>query len=206
MKMRAWLLAALLALPAVNAAADGVVQKLITPADKARLENYETTRKEALAEAKAGAPADVAELDTMLAAEPISWSDFDMVGDWQCRTTKAGGLAKLVIYGWFKCRVPDDGSGWMLKKVSGSQRTEGRFYTESDTRLIYLGRFMSPETWPSPMAAAPKATRSATPFAPGRRRGGSNFRRHTTNPSSISSNSAANEGPDVAIASWRPQI
>jgi hypothetical protein len=141
MKMPAWPLAALLALPAASAGADGVVQKLITPADKARLENHEATRKEALAEAKDGAPADVAELDTVLAAGPVSWSDFDMVGDWQCRTIKAGGLVRLVVYGWFKCRVSDDGLGWMLEKVSGSQRTRGRFYTESDTRLIYLGSF-----------------------------------------------------------------
>lgn len=141
MKIRAWLLAALFALPATNAGADGVVQKLITPADKARLENHEATRKEALAQAKNGAAADVAEPDTVLAAGPVSWSDFDMVGDWQCRTIKAGGLAKLVVYGWFRCRVSDDGSGWMLEKVSGSQRTRGRFYTESDTRLIYLGSF-----------------------------------------------------------------
>jgi hypothetical protein len=141
MKFSAWLAAAFLVLPSADGFADGVVQKLITPADKVRLENYETTRKEALEETKDGAPTDVAELDTVLAAEPTSWSDFDMTGDWQCRTIKAGGPAKLVIYGWFKCRVSDDGSGWMLEKASGSQRTKGRFYTESDVRLIYLGSF-----------------------------------------------------------------
>jgi hypothetical protein len=167
MKMRAWLLAALLALPAANAGADGVVQKLITPADKARLKNYEATRKEALEEAKAGAPADVAELDTMLAAGPISWSDFDMVGDWQCRTTKAGGLTKLVVYGWFKCRVSDDGSGWMLKKVSGSQRTEGRFYTESDTRLIYLGSFHVAGDVAKPYGSGPESDQVGYAFRTG---------------------------------------
>jgi hypothetical protein len=141
MKFRTWLVAALLVFPSADVLADGVVQKLMTPADKAKLENYEATRKEALHEAKDGGPTDVAELDSVLAAEPMSWSDFDMTGDWRCRTIKAGGAAKLVVYGWFKCRVSDDGSGWMLEKVSGSQRTTGRFYTESDTRLIYLGSF-----------------------------------------------------------------
>jgi hypothetical protein len=62
-----------------------------------------------------------------------------MTGNWQCRTIKAGGLGPLVVYGWFKCKVSDDGSGWMLEKISGSQRTKGRFYTDGDSRLIYLG-------------------------------------------------------------------
>ena len=167
MKIRAWLLAALFALPAADVLADGVVHKLITPADKARLENYEATRKEALAQASDGAPQDVAELDTVLAAGPVSWSDFDMVGDWQCRTIKAGGLAKLVVYGWFKCRVSDDGSGWMLEKVSGSQRTKGRFYTESDTRLIYLGSFHVAGDQAKPYGSGPESDQVGYAFRSG---------------------------------------
>jgi hypothetical protein len=167
MKIRVWLLAALLALPAAHVHADGVVQKLITPADKTRLENYEATRKEALEEAKAGAPADVAELDRILADPPLPFADFDMVGDWQCRTIKAGGLAELVVYGWFKCRVSDDGSGWMLEKVSGSQRTKGRFYTESDTRLIYLGSFHIAGDPAKPYGSGPESDQVGYAFRTG---------------------------------------
>lgn len=167
MKIRAWLLAALFALPAADVLADGVVHKLITPADKARLDDYETMRKQALAQARDGAPQDVAELDAVLAAGPVSWSDFDMVGDWQCRTIKAGGLAKLVVYGWFKCRVSDDGSGWMLEKVSGSQRTKGRFYTESDTRLIYLGSFHVAGDQAKPYGSGPESDQVGYAFRSG---------------------------------------
>ncbi|WP_353645613.1 DUF4893 domain-containing protein [Mesorhizobium sp. WSM2239] len=167
MKIRVWLLAALLALPGTHVHADGVVQKLITPADKTRLENYEATRKEALEEAKAGAPADVAELDRILADPPLPFADFDMVGDWQCRTIKAGGLAELVVYGWFKCRVSDDGSGWMLEKVSGSQRTKGRFYTESDTRLIYLGSFHIAGDPAKPYGSGPESDQVGYAFRTG---------------------------------------
>jgi hypothetical protein len=167
MKIRAWLLAALLALPAGNAGADGAVQKLITPVDKARLENHEATRKDALAEARDGAPADLAELDTVVAAGPISWSGFDMVGDWQCRTIKAGGLAKLVVYGWFKCRVSDDGSGWMLEKVSGSQRTEGRFFDDGEKRLIYLGSFHVAGATAKPYASGPESDQVGYAFRTG---------------------------------------
>jgi hypothetical protein len=121
--------------------ADGAITKLITPADQARLDKYVETKSKAVEAAKKnGAPEDVAQLDKTLSAPTLVFSeDFDMAGNWQCRTTKLGNDPALVVYGWFKCRVSDDGSGWMLEKTSGSQRTQGRFYTESDKRLTYLG-------------------------------------------------------------------
>ena len=45
----------------------------------------------------------------------------------------------LVVYGWFKCRISDDGSGWVVEKLSGSQRLTGRLYTKSATELVFLG-------------------------------------------------------------------
>ncbi|WP_457152321.1 DUF4893 domain-containing protein [Mesorhizobium sp. P5_C1] len=121
------------------ALADGEVQKLITAADKTRLDKYGETRKEALAEAKAGDPAEVKQLDALLAKPLVAFSDKDLTGNWQCRTIKAGGPLPLVIYGWFKCKVTDDGSGWRLEKISGSQRTKGRFFDDGEKRAIYLG-------------------------------------------------------------------
>ena len=133
-------LAALLAAPAL---ADGVVQNLITPADKARLENYENTRKAALGEARKGSADDIAILDELLARPLVAFSSGEpgnsLTGAWQCRTIKAGGLGALVVYDWFRCRVSDDGSGWALDKTSGSQRTSGRIYDYGEKRAIYLG-------------------------------------------------------------------
>jgi len=135
-------LAACLALLASSALADGVVQKIITDADKARLDAYGETRKAALAEAKAGDPAEVKQLNAMLAKPLVTFSDKDLTGNWHCRTIKAGGdFGALVIYDWFKCKVTDDGSGWVLEKISGSQRTKGRFYDDGEKRSIYLGSF-----------------------------------------------------------------
>jgi hypothetical protein len=135
-------LAACLALLASSALADGVVQKIITDADKARLDAYGETRKAALAEAKAGDPAEVKQLNAMLAKPLVAFSDKDLTGNWRCRTIKAGGdFGALVIYDWFKCKVTDDGSGWVLEKISGSQRTKGRFYDDGEKRSIYLGSF-----------------------------------------------------------------
>jgi hypothetical protein len=123
------------------ALADGVVHKLMTPADKARLENYEATRKAALAEARTDDPAAVERLDMVLSRPLVPFSSHGLAGNWRCRTIKLGGYAKLVIYDWFKCRVSDDGSGWQLTKRTGSQRTQGRLYDDGEKRAIYLGSF-----------------------------------------------------------------
>jgi hypothetical protein len=123
------------------ASADGEITRLITRSDQVRLDKYSETKNRAVDEArKGGLATDVKQLDGILAKPNLAFSEnFKMVGSWTCRTIKLGKEPPLVLYGWFKCRVTDDGSGWMLEKTSGSQRTKGRFYTDSDKRLIYLG-------------------------------------------------------------------
>lgn len=167
MRSFAFALAALFALPAASALADGVVQKLMTPADKTRLEKYEDTRKAAQAEAKGGDPAELAELDALLAKPLLSLPDFDLGGEWRCRTTKLGGLSPLVVYGWFKCRVSDNGSGWTLEKLGGSQRTTGRFYDDGETRLIYLGSFSIAGEKPKPYGSGPESDQIGYAFRTG---------------------------------------
>ena len=167
MKFRTLALATLFVLPAGSVFADGVVDKLMTPADKARLEKYDETRKAALAEAKAGTASEVAELDALLAKPLLSLPDFDLGGDWQCRTIKAGGLGALVVYGWFKCKVSDDGSGWMLEKTSGSQRTKGRFYDDGEKRLIYLGSFSVNDDPAKPYGSGPESDQVGYAFRTG---------------------------------------
>lgn len=139
------------------ARADGEVQKIITPADKVRLHKYGETRKAALAEAKAGDPAEVRQLDALLAKPIVAFSDKDLSGNWQCRTIKVGLTGPLVIYGWFKCKVTDDGSGWQLEKVSGSQRTKGRFFDDSEKRAIYLGSGYVNDNKPKPYGSGPES-------------------------------------------------
>jgi hypothetical protein len=167
MKLRMLALAALFALSAGSAFADGVVQKLMTPADKVRLEKYGEIRKTALAEAKGGDAAEVAQLDALLAKPLLSLPDFDLGGEWQCRTIKAGGLSPLVVYGWFKCKVSDDGSGWKLEKTSGSQRTTGRFYDDGQQRLIYLGSFYVAAETPKPYGSGPESDQVGYAFRTG---------------------------------------
>lgn len=125
-----------------SAFADGEVQKLMTPADKTRLDNYDETRKKALDEARSADAGDLKTLNDVLLRPIVTFSDKDLTGNWQCRTIKVGGdFGALVVYGWFKCRVSDDGSGWVLEKLTGSQRTKGRFYDDTAERAIYLGSY-----------------------------------------------------------------
>jgi Domain of unknown function (DUF4893) len=121
--------------------ADGTLPKIITSDDAARLKQFDAVKEKALAEARAqGDAADVKILDAAMAGSPLTTADdFDATGKWLCRTIKMGGGLPLVVYTPFKCSISDDGAGWFLKKLSGSQRTQGRFYTESETRMIYLG-------------------------------------------------------------------
>ena len=137
--------------------ADGEVQKLITAADKARLDKYGETRKAALDEAKAGDPAEVKQLDELLARPLVAFSDKDLTGNWKCRTIKVGGLSPLIIYGWFKCKMSDDGSGWKLEKITGSQRTTGRFFDDNEKRAIYLGAFSVNDDKPKPYGSGPES-------------------------------------------------
>jgi len=168
MKPRTALLAALLASLAGHAFADGEVQKLMTPSDKARLEKYGETRKAAIAEAQAGDPAEVKEFNEVLARPAIAFSDKDLTGTWQCRTIKAGGnFGVLVIYDWFRCRVSDDGSGWMLEKLTGSQRTKGRFYDDDARRAIYLGSFFVEGDPVQPYGSGPKTDQVGYAFRTG---------------------------------------
>ncbi|WP_159586626.1 DUF4893 domain-containing protein [Chelativorans xinjiangense] len=164
----AFLAAALLPLPAL---ADGEILDIITDADTARLDAYEETRETAVAEAKAGgAPEAVAVFEEIVSRPALSFEGFDMTGDWQCRTVKAGGLAALVVYDWFRCRVGDDGSGWMLEKLSGSQRTKGRFFTDSDTRLTYLGAYFVAGDAPPPYGSGPETDQAGYAFRSGEER------------------------------------
>lgn len=166
--MRSYALAAFLLATATPASADGEILKLITEADKARLAHHDSVREAALKEARESRNAeDIATLEQILAKVPVSFEGFDMEGLWQCRTIKAGGLASLVVYDWFRCRVTDDGSGWTLVKETGSQRTKGRFFTDSDTRLTYLGSFFVSGDSPPPYGSGPETDQAGYAYRTG---------------------------------------
>jgi hypothetical protein len=66
-------------------------------------------------------------------------------GKYRCRTIKVGTIIdglKYVAYPWFTCTVElTPGGDLILTKTTGSQRTRGLIYPDSDNpeRLIYVG-------------------------------------------------------------------
>ena len=136
--------------------------------DRIRLKDYGATRQQALAEAKAGQWSVAGDaLEAALARPLKSFAGFDMVGRWRCRTSKLGGISPIVVYDWFDCRVTDDGSGWRLEKLSGSQRTQGRFFNDGDKRLVFLGaQFVAGEK-PKPYGAGPETDQVGYAFRTG---------------------------------------
>ncbi|MCF8506890.1 MAG: DUF4893 domain-containing protein [Caulobacter sp.] len=65
-------------------------------------------------------------------------------GKYRCRTIKIGALGEgnltYVAYGWFACSVElTPGGDLILTKTTGSQRTRGLLYPDSDKRLVFVG-------------------------------------------------------------------
>ncbi len=171
--MRRFVLLAFACLAATAAGADGVVFNKMTPADKTKLESYETTRARALSDSrKSGSKQDVAALDRAVAGKPISLRNgFDAKGDWRCRVIKLGKTEPmLVVYPWFSCRMSEDGAGLQLEKKSGSQRTSGLLYDDSDTRMIYLGALHYGDEQPMRYGVDQKRNMIAYAFALGPKR------------------------------------
>lgn len=152
-----------------SAFATGTVLSIITPADQKRLDDYEKTRAAAIAEARAGGnPAEFIGVEKLLGAKQLEFSGMDLTGNWRCRVVKLGENLPLVVYGWFKCKVTDDGSGWRLQKRTGSQRTKGRFYDDGPTRLIYLGAGYIDGDMPPPYGAGPRSDQVGYAFRTGK--------------------------------------
>jgi hypothetical protein len=60
-------------------------------------------------------------------------------GAYRCRTIKLGRMG-MIAYPYFRCEVElTPGGDLILRKLTGSQRTEGRFYPGGKRRLVYLG-------------------------------------------------------------------
>lgn len=137
--MTRYLAALVLALGlSATAWADGSLDRILAPEDKARLANLDATAATALAEARAGgSPADLAVLDRALAGEALPIGN--PAGRWACRIIKVGGTLPLTVYPPFTCMWGEDGTGWTLAKTDGSQRTTGHFYDSAPDRLTYVG-------------------------------------------------------------------
>lgn len=111
-----------------------------TARDIARLERLETSRSIGLAQAMRSESFADRELIASLfekGFEPIG-SPADVIGKYQCRTIKLGGLGPAVVYGWFGCEINPEDAALTIYKSTGSQRFFGLLYP-AGTGLTYRG-------------------------------------------------------------------
>jgi hypothetical protein len=126
---------------AAPATADGAIVGLLSDQDAQVLSEFDTRRAAAITTAAAGSDeAAVGTLIQVLAGQALPFdAGYDPSGDWRCRFLKLGGVPPLTVYGWFSCRIFDDGAGWIFGKTTGSQLSMGRLYQLNEERLLYLG-------------------------------------------------------------------
>ena len=127
--------------PSTPALADGAIVGLMSEEDTRVLEAFDARREAAIATAMGVSDEGSAGvLRQVLTGEVLSFDDgYDPSGDWRCRYLKLGGDPALTVYGWFSCRIFDDGAGWVVQKTDGSQRSMGRLYNIPREQLLYLG-------------------------------------------------------------------
>lgn len=113
--------------------------------DTVRLEDADKTNAEALAEGVARA--ETAEERRVLSLvsswldAPAGPIDFDnLQGEWRCRTIKVGGILPAIAYRNFDCKMYVEARVLAFDKTSGSQRTSGLIYQDTETSAVYLGK------------------------------------------------------------------
>lgn len=120
-------------------------RKVANDADRARLDRLDAAWREALRDARqAGFRAEIRGLGAL--AQPDAGQTGRLQpppGEYSCRTIKLGRIGEYggyLSYPGFRCVVElTPGGDLILTKVTGSQRTRGLIYPDTDGRLVFLG-------------------------------------------------------------------
>lgn len=123
---------------AVLLTATSAIADPVRPADKIRLDNFDSAAGVGLMEALAGgSTADINALRNAMQGPATQLAG--IAGDWSCRTIKAGGITPLAAYPPFDCRITAEGEDrWILEKLTGSQRLQGAIAAQ-DGQIIFTG-------------------------------------------------------------------
>jgi len=118
-------------------------RKYARPADVDRLQRLDAAWETALEKARKDHAADVEKMGVLADPKAKTLANpHPGPGVYDCATYKLGGTIGFSSYPTFKCRIElTPGGDLTLTKLTGSQRTAGKFYPsgESDRRLVYLG-------------------------------------------------------------------
>lgn len=124
--------------------AEAAWRSVATEGDRGRIREWRTAWLRALEKARAGGHgAAIDAQGALMVPDAALLGVSPPAGDYRCRVTKLGakgeGLLDYVAYPAFRCRIgPGEGTREFVK-LTGSQRPVGRFFPDSDRRMIFLG-------------------------------------------------------------------
>jgi hypothetical protein len=122
-------------------------REVATPADQERLDHLAeawSSGLEAAARFKSAIAAEGALLDPAAALPRAAPSP----GPYLCRVVKLGGRPALAAFKPFNCFVDAEGELLTMVKSNGTLRPAGRLWTDTDTRMIFLGGLAAPNRDP----------------------------------------------------------
>jgi hypothetical protein len=119
--------------------------------DENRLTRLEEAKAKGLREAMRGASAhDLADIHGALDARSRPISAHELLGAWQCRSMKLGGLTPDILYSWFRCRVRETRAGLYFEKISGTEKMSGYLDGYDRGRFVFMGALTVKNERPEP--------------------------------------------------------
>jgi hypothetical protein len=107
--------------------------------DVERLSHLADARAKAMQEAQSARPGDLAAARAVLNRNARAVPIASLKGNWRCRTIKLGGMAPVVVYSWFTCRIGEEHGHPYFEKQTGSQHFGGSLYPREAGGFVFLG-------------------------------------------------------------------
>ena len=107
--------------------------------DAERLSRLDEARAKGMQEAQGASEKDLAAARAVLNRNSRAVSLASLKGTWRCRTIKLGGMAPVVIYDWFTCRIGEEHGHPYFEKQTGTQHFGGSLYPHESGGFVFLG-------------------------------------------------------------------
>jgi hypothetical protein len=107
--------------------------------DAERLSHLDEARARGMREAQGASEKDLAAARAVLNRNSRAVSLASLKGTWRCRTIKLGGMAPMVIYDWFTCRIGEEHGHPYFEKQTGTQHFGGSLYPHESGGFVFLG-------------------------------------------------------------------
>jgi len=107
--------------------------------DVERLSHLTDARAKGMQQTQGASEKDLAAVRAVLNRNSHTVLFASLKGAWRCRTIKLGGMAPVVIYDWFACRIGEEHGHPYFEKQSGTQHFGGSLYPHESGGFVFLG-------------------------------------------------------------------